>query len=175
MSNESKNKILIFIIAILLLANIGMLIFFEGIKKHGDRDSKDAGKAHSGITDLLKKEVGFSDTQLVRYKQMRKEHWDKMKPLFDEMNNTKTRFYNLLNSPSVSDSVLSNMADSIGIRQKNIDLQVFHHFKEVGNLCTPEQHAKFDSLVVRVIKRMTTPHKPTAKPQEDSLNKTNSH
>jgi periplasmic protein CpxP/Spy len=175
MSNESKNKILISIIAILLLANIGMLIFFEGIKKHGGKDNNDAGKVHSGITDLLKKEVGFSDTQLAQYKTMRKEHWDKMKPLFDEMNNTKTRFYNLLDDPSVNDSLLNNMADSIGIRQKNIDLQIFHHFKEVGNLCTPEQQPKFDSLVVRVIKRMTTPHKPPTKPQEDSLNKTNSH
>jgi periplasmic protein CpxP/Spy len=174
MSSQSKNKILIFIITILLLTNIGVLISFEGMRKHGDKDSK-TDKAHAGITDLLKKEVGFSDTQMAQYKQMRKEHWDKMKPLFDEMNNTKTRFYDLLNNTAVSDSVLNQMADSIGIRQKNIDLQIFHHFKEVGNLCTPEQQPKFDSLVVRVIKRMATPHKPPTKPQEDSLNKTNSH
>ncbi|MBS1654397.1 MAG: hypothetical protein JSU05_06120, partial [Bacteroidetes bacterium] len=89
--------------------------------------------------------------------------------------NTKTRFYNLLNDPSVNDSVLNNMADSIGIKQKNIDLQIFHHFKQVGSLCTPDQQPKFDSLVVRVIKKMTTPHKPATKPQEDSLNKTDSH
>ncbi len=116
---------------------------------------------------LLEKEVGFDKSQLESYKQLKEQHWDRMKPSFTEMRNAKDDFYKLLSRSSVPDSVINAAADTIAARQKQIDLQTFRHFQQVRALCTPEQQPRFDSVVQLVLKKMNGPWRKGG-PKEDS-------
>ena len=57
--------------------------------------------------------------------------------------------------PSVPDSVIEAKADIIGKQQKDLDLFVIRHFKDIRTLCTPDQLPKYDSLLPPLIERMT--------------------
>lgn len=153
MDTIKKYKSLISIIIFLLVTNFAMLIFFMVISKPIDKKYRNHDQ--NGIYTLLQKEVGFSQAQLDQYQVLRTQQRKNIKPLFDKVRKAKEDFYGLLYSANISDSLINADADSIGKTQKELDLQVFNHFKMVRNICTPDQIQKFDSSIKKVIARMT--------------------
>jgi periplasmic protein CpxP/Spy len=153
MDTITKNKSLISIIIFLLIMNVAMLVFFLVLNKQDQRNFH--GRDQNGISGLLQKEVGFTKEQLDTYQSLRKDHFDKIHILFDELRIAKRDFYNLLYVSPVSDSSVNRAAALITEKQKTLDLQMFNHFKMVRNICTPDQLQKFDTTINRVIIRMT--------------------
>jgi len=80
--------------------------------------------------------------------------------MYDDMRKMKDSLFRLLSYPETSDSLLDKMADAIAQKQKALDLQTFNHFKRVRTLCTPGQQSKYDSMVLRMFRKMgkTTRH-----------------
>ena len=159
MISAKRYKWLVFIISVLLVANVVLLyMLVSEEKKPGEpkKTEKPQQKHPYGRTgEMLEKEVGFSKEQLERYTKLREAHWNTMGPLFEKMRNSKDSFYQLLRVPELSDSALKNAATAIGNAQLAIDLQTFKHFNEVKALCLPEQREKFDAFIEDVIKKMT--------------------
>lgn len=130
-----------------------MLVFFVVLNKPTQKNSW--GRDQSGMSGMLQKEVGFTKEQLNTYQSLRKEQFDKVHTLFDELRKTKTDFYNLIYTSQVSDSSVNRAADLIAEKQKILDLQMFNHFKMVRNICTTDQLQKFDTTIKKVLIRMT--------------------
>jgi periplasmic protein CpxP/Spy len=149
MNQLSRNKVLLTIIAILLITNIVMLVLFLRMKPHVQEPKK------LGFTEKLKNQVGFSAEQMAVFEPKKKVFWTRVRESFDEIKKTKEDFYNYMYDPSVPDSILEAKADIIGKQQRDLDLYVIRHFKDVRTLCTPEQLPKFDSLLPPLIERMT--------------------
>lgn len=150
-TTSNRNRNLLFIIAILLLTNIGMLIYFLGEKKPQPKLKDRKG----GLTEMLQKEVGFNEQQVARYKELKELQWDAIRPMFDEMRIAKDSLFRLMANTSVSDSVVNQLADGIAKRQRALDLQTFNHFREVRKICSsPEQMEKYDSAVLRMFRKM---------------------
>lgn len=108
-----------------------------------------------GFTEKLKNDVGFSTEQMSVYVERRDRFWASVRQQFDSIKETKINFYHLMYDPSVPDSVLEFRADSIGKQQRNLDLFVVRHFKDIRKICTHEQLPKYDSLLPALIDRMT--------------------
>lgn len=162
MDNNTKTRSLITIIIFLLITNIAMLIFFVLHAKPDDR--KGRNHENRGMYNSLKNDVGFSDVQLMQYKNLREQQIKKVHPLFNEVREAKRNFYGLIVSKNATDSLLNADADSIAQKQKNLDLQMFGYFKKVRSICTPDQIKKYDSLVQKVVDRMIgRPGKPRKK------------
>jgi hypothetical protein len=89
------------------------------------------------------------------YEPKRDNFWKQMRSKFDDIKKTKEDFYFQMYSPDVPDSVLEAKATVIGDQQKELDLYVIRHFKEVRKMCTREQLPKYDSLLPPIIERMT--------------------
>jgi protein CpxP len=154
MMNETKKyKALISIIIFLLITNFAMLLFFIILDKPADKRSKE--RIENGMSNSLKQDVGFSNDQLDQYQALRTLQRKNVKPLFDKVRKSKIDFYELLYLQNVSDSTLAVDADSIAQTQKELDLQMFNHFKKIRNICTSDQLQKFDSTIKKVIIRMT--------------------
>jgi periplasmic protein CpxP/Spy len=150
MSYLRNNKILLFIIAVLLLTNVALLYF-----KVWNRDER--GKGQGGnkgmLTGVLEKEVGFSKEQLAQYEDIRTKHFESMKPYFDAVRNAKDSLYSLMKLEYVTDSLADAYAERVSERQKQVELKMFRYLKTVEALCTPEQRPKFDSVVKKMVKR----------------------
>jgi hypothetical protein len=152
--STSSNRPLIFIIAVLLLTNIAVLSYFLWFKKqpgHGDEIKPDR---KPGMETPLQKEVGFSEDQLVQYRQMRDEQMKAIKPMFEDVRKAKDSLFSLIGNSNMSDSAIGLIAEEIAQKQKVMDLRMFNHFKRIRGLCKPDQLAKYDSVVQRMMKKM---------------------
>jgi len=149
MNNISRNRMLLLIIAILLVTNVAMGLFF--FNHHcGPEERKTPG-----FSERLRKEVGFTPAQLKIFEPKKKAFWDAMHRRLEQLKKTKESFYYQMYDSTIADSVIDAKAEVIGQEQKEIDVQVLHHFKDLRKLCTPEQLPKFDSLLPMIIQRMT--------------------
>ena len=154
----SRNKPLLFIIGILLITNIALLLYFLN-----DREPRHSGEKMTGrsgmISGALKSEVGFNDDQIAEYRKIKEEHFKTMRPMMDDIRRFKDSLFRLMGTDSNSDSLVEGLADEVAMRQKQMDLLAFSHFRKVRQLCTPEQLPKYDSLVMKMIRKMGRPGK----------------
>src|SRR5687768_2532805 len=119
MSNP-RNRNLLIIIGVLLITNIAVLVYFLGQKKTGEppHDEKRAG-----ISEMLQKEVGFTDEQTAQYKQLKEKQKETIRPMYDDMRKAKDSLFKLLSYPETNDTLLNKIADAIAQKQKALDLQ----------------------------------------------------
>ena len=171
MTTPTKNKLFIFIIALLLISNIGLVVFFMGMNKHDSRDNRGRGE----ITRVLKEEIGFSDTQIKEYEEIRMAHREKMRPLFDSIRIAKESLYNQLYLPEINDSIFDIASSAVGEKQQMIDRHLFNHFRTLRELCTAEQQPKFDTMIKHMVQRMIVPGRrgSAGKPKTDSTKNVN--
>lgn len=149
--SSTRNRNLLIIIAALLLTNVAVLVYFLGQKK------SEKPPAWSGVAEMLQKEVGFNDDQTAKYKEMKGKQREKVRPMFDDMRKAKDSLFRLLSFPETSDSVVNKLADVIAQKQKAIDLETLNHFKRVRTLCTSDQLAKYDTMVLQMFRKMGKP------------------
>lgn len=166
MNTTSRNKNLIVIIAVLLLTNIAVLAYFLWFNKsqevHGDNKNRNG----NGIAEQLEKEVGFNSSQLGEYKTLKERQREVIRPMFDEMRKSKDSLFRLLGTPGVSDSLINSAADGIARQQKKLDIETFHHFQRVRALCKPDQESKYDSLILRMFRKMGKPRNENEKAEK---------
>ena len=151
MDKFSKNKVLIILVGILLLANIIMLSYwiFRPKKEATPRNSRGM------MSNFLKSEIHFSDDQLKAFDSLRSAHFDSMKPHFKEMNLAKENIYRQVTLERDS-LMVDSLAAFVGKKQAFIEVAFYNHFERVRTLCKPEQLPAFDSLFTPFMKKMTS-------------------
>ncbi len=152
MSSGKTNKRLLIIIAVLLITNIGVFGYFLWFKK-GDHENK-TGRSKNGISETLKKDAGFSDEQVAKYKELKDKQRQTIRPMFDRMRELKDSLFVLIGSQDQNDSLINAIANKIADQQKTIDLQTYNYFRTLRSLCMPEQLPKYDSIVINMLKGM---------------------
>lgn len=159
MAYIKNNKVLAFIIGVLLLSNIAMLYFYLTKKNcEGDKPKEQQGKRGEFMVDKLKNDVGFNDSQIAHYRDIRVKHKESMKPLFDDIFYAKDSLYKLLlQAQPPSDEQVNHYLEAIGNKQEIIDQRIFNHFLTLKQLCTPDQVPRYDSTMQKVIKGMINP------------------
>jgi Spy/CpxP family protein refolding chaperone len=145
----SKTKILVTVVILLLLTNIAMLLFFLNNKDHGKRDGR--GGRDAAMRSFLQKEIGFSDQQLQQYDSLSKQHKDQIRPSFDEMRNNREQDMKTLGQSGFNDSIIDASASRSAAMQKEMIKKMLLHFREIRQLCTPDQKPKFDSLFYKTL------------------------
>ena len=167
MRSVLKNKVLVTVIAILLLANIAMLVFFISGMRKPDKENPEARKTGHSTVSFLQSKIGFSDHQVNQFNQLKEDHHNKLNPFFEDLRLTKDNFFTLAKD-SLSASYIDSVATLIGQKQKILDLQVFQTIREVRSLCTPQQLVTFDSLLPKIAYKVVG-HIRKGNPKEDSL------
>lgn len=152
-----NNKILVFIIGVLLLSNVALLYFY--LRKPCSLKEPPNKSMREYLTERLRNEVGFNDSQIAKYQELSTKHKEAMKPLFNDIYMAKDSFYKMLSQPETPDSVLKADLDNIGARQEAIDQRIFRHFYMLRQVCTSEQQPKYDSVIQDVIKNIIKPKK----------------
>lgn len=150
-NKQNRNKVFLSVIAILLIANIAMLTMFLTKKEAGKRERRPDRKAM--IAEFLKKEIGFTTTQLQQYDTLSTRHQETVKKMFDNMRSFKESQFKQLAAGGFTDSVINLVSDQSATSQKVMELQMFAHMKNIRILCTPEQLPKFDSLFGKMLNR----------------------
>lgn len=144
----SRNKWLLFLLGILLLANILLLLYIFVFGK-GGQDVR-SGNTSSYVT----KKLNLSVEQEARFKEMKEAYLKTMRPLWDDIRRSKDSLYTHLGDPMLADSTIIGLTNLIAENNRKSDEQQFRHFRELRKLCTPAQQATFDTLIPRMLSRM---------------------
>ena len=153
MTTQKKIRSLAFIIAFLLVTNIVMLLFFIFSKPCTPVPPP---KDENVVATFLQNDIGFDEQQMKSYQKLKKDDFDRARPAFDALRHAKITFYENIYDNTTPDSLVNKSASFIGKKQKAVDLLMLKHFKNVRNLCTGQQLAKFDSLFKNVIAKITS-------------------
>lgn len=154
MRSVLKNKVLVSVIAILLVANIALLLFLIVGMKKPDREGHSESKPPAPSTiPFLQDKIGFSDQQISEFNRLKEEHRVKIIPLFEDLRVSKDYYFSLVKD-SPSKEYTDSLAALIGEKQKNLDIQLFVTVSDIRSLCTPEQQVRFDSLLPKIAYKM---------------------
>lgn len=148
--SRSNNKILVFIIFLLLITNIAVLTYFLflGKKKPPKKmDFKD------GFASVLRKEVGFNDNQIAKFNELKKSHWTDAKSKMDQIIGIKNVLFDLTKTQDTVDATVLKLTDSIAGLQKQVEINSFKHVIQTRKICTAGQQAAYDSLMKKIINR----------------------
>jgi Spy/CpxP family protein refolding chaperone len=147
MKQFTQNKFLVLLVAILLVANLCLMLYFFVFKNHREPERS------RPVSDFVQKELGLNADQTEKFKQLRDQHRAAVKPVVDEMKKLKDSLYNLLQNPQANDSAANAIAKRIGEKQEEWEMLIFHHFEKVRAICDSSQLPKLDTLVHRMISK----------------------
>ena len=157
MTTEPKNKILLIIIAVLLITNI-VLVTFLLINKPSSKKGM-RGDRSTMIAAFLQNEIGFDQQQLKQYDSLNVPNRTKIKAMFDTLKSEKENQFKQLTIDNFSDTAILKTANNISAKQKEIEIVLYKHYKEIRNICDPKQLPKFDSLFYKILNKKYTPQK----------------
>lgn len=151
MKNILNNKIVGWLIVLLILANIATLTFFwiGHLKNQRNHSPK----------EFLAKSLHFSETQKNAYFELAKDHNESANKIREQIKINKEELFQLLKSEKIDDSIKKNAALKISISIQALDMLTFEHFKKVRALCTEEQKPKFDELIQKMVNSVNNTQK----------------
>lgn len=164
MKNFNSNRLLSVFTLLLLIANIITLILLWS-----NKNGKPGGigpMQKRPVFEFISKELSFTETQQSQFKKLRETHQAQQKPIMDSIRMAKDAFFDLLKLPNVSDTVLQKCNAKIGDYTQQLDLLNFKHFQQLRLICTPEQQAKFDKIINKVLIQMAGPKPLRGRPGE---------
>jgi periplasmic protein CpxP/Spy len=153
MSSQRKSKMLVVLVIVLVLTNLGMLYYLLQYQKEEKKSKTD--KQIEWIT----KELQLDNDQVKRYIALRATRDSVLQPLNEHLQAAKMKMVNLLQKPSntVPDSTVAATATEITAAQKGIEIAYYDHFRRMQALCHPEQLPRLDSMLIRMVTRISKP------------------
>jgi Spy/CpxP family protein refolding chaperone len=144
----TRNKWFLALLGVLLLGNIALLLSFFVF---GERQEAKPPKTEE--RSYLARELKLDAGQEKQFKEMKERFFKDMEPVWEDIRKTKDSFYRQVNNSALTDAEIADWARRIAEKSRVSDERMFQHFRELRNYITPEQQAKFDTLVPKMMTR----------------------
>ncbi len=155
MNATGKNKLLVWLVVLLLIANAATLTLFWLNKKPGQ-----SPKPNNAPKEFLIKELQLDTKQQEQLEQLVKEHRQAAEQLRRKTREAKEAFFDLLKQANVTDSTKQAAAKAVSVSTEELDILTLNHFQKIRTLCTPAQQKKFDEIIEQVTSMMGQPRPP---------------
>ena len=145
--SQTRYRWMLFLVIILVASNIllGYLLMQSGnqpvVKK---RKANDVSAWYA--------EVGLEQEQIDTFKILKEEYFKDIKPLWSDIRQLKDSLYLQLDK-SLEDSTAENILLMISKKNLEADSRTYMHFTKLRKFCTPEQQARFDTIIPKLINR----------------------
>ena len=155
MNNRTKDKFLIGLVLLLVLANITSISMFW-LGKPNQKPDRQKGTPSAFLINELK----FDKKQQEQLEIFRQEHKQAAEPLREQLAMSKNLFFKLLEQPALADTQIINAENAVTAITQKLDLLAFDHFKKVRKICTEIQKEKFDKIIGQVAHIIGNPRNP---------------
>lgn len=149
-----KKNLLLGLLLLFLVVMNGILLFMlfgQGPNRRPPRPPK----------DFIVTELDFDGNQMEEYKELSKEHFKSMRRFDEQSRKLKDVLFNGIGDKNFTAKQADSITSLIAQLSKDKELNVFGHFKEVGEICTPEQKAKLGKIISKTLHR----HRKGMRPQ----------
>ena len=155
MNPLAKNKLLVWLVVLLLVANVATITMFWLNKK-----SNQPTKPNGAPKEFLIKELKLDTKQQEQLEVLVKEHRAAAQQLRRKTREAKESFFDLLKQANVTDSAKQAAAKAVSVITEELDLLTLNHFQKIRSLCAPEQQTKFDEILHQVTSMMGSQRPP---------------
>lgn len=138
-----KQTILYTLLIVLFLSNVFFVFHYVG--RFGHKDNKPRFS--------MVEELNFNQEQQEAYNTMKSTHSEKMKSYSKRISELKQEMYSNVGEQEISEAFLDSVVDLIAIEEKNKDLEMYKHFREVRGICNDKQKEQLSKIIEDAIKR----------------------
>jgi Spy/CpxP family protein refolding chaperone len=148
MEPVSKNKVLTWLVILLVIANAVTITIFWLNRKEQRPPSNPAP------VQFLINELKLDKTQQEKLMELVREHRSQVELIRKNIKAAKDSLFGLIKNDQATDSMKQLAADAASKLTSQIDVLTVNHFQKVRNICTPEQQKKFDDIILEVTSMM---------------------
>ncbi len=143
---------------LLLYILLGFLVIMNGLFlfKHFGTANKN-GPMRKAPRNFIARQLEFDASQLQQYEKLDKVHRKKINALLEDIKSSKDALYNKLSDETVNNVAIDSIASRIAIMEKKKELETFHFFKSVGEICTESQRVGFKGIIKDALGRQGPP------------------
>lgn len=156
MKENNKYKILWVAVGVLLVLNVGLLVWISFFSNKLPTQPRRL---------FLETELKFDEKQTEAYRKLRHEHAQQMRSLREGVKEMKEAYYADLDK-TISDDSLKARANQIENKMAEADVITFKHFQQVRQMCTPAQQKHFDEVILDLIRSIDRPGPPRGGPHQ---------
>jgi periplasmic protein CpxP/Spy len=139
----TTNKWVLLLVVFLVLTNLALVFFAFTNSKKTDRPQENS----------FRKQIGLTEQQEKVFDERKAAFFKVMKPRWEEVNQLKDSLYQHLGDENVPDSLIDHYTSKWTEINKQNDMMLFKHFKELRKECTPGQYKVYDSAVNKMVTR----------------------
>jgi hypothetical protein len=139
----TSNKWVLLLVVFLVLTNLALVIFAF------TSNTKPAKPQENGF----RKQINLSKDQEKTFDLRKEEFFKTMKPRWEEVNLLKDSLYQHLSHENLSDSVIDHYTSRWTEINRQNDIMLFRHFKELRKELNESQLKAYDSAVTKMVTR----------------------
>jgi periplasmic protein CpxP/Spy len=145
MNNQNNFRNLWIAILSLFMLNISTLgwIFFKN--KH---ERPPVGPV------IIEKSLSFDAKQKEDFEPLKKQHFKDVLPVREGIKKDKDALFSWVKSEKADSTELENHLASLSLKVIQNERNTFKHFREIRDLCTPEQKRIFDEVLIDRFRKM---------------------
>ena len=158
MNSALQSRWLLAVLGILVAGNLILTLLLWQGHSNGPKRPLPPPRPENAAA-VLKEKLDWNEQQVTAFRSLLKEHQEKIRMYQDSLRHLKhDLFESLPGNPG--DAEVTAATEQIGHVYQAIEVATFQHLKDVRNLCTPEQQAKFDKIIHEILPRPGMPPPP---------------
>lgn len=135
------------VIAVLLIVNVVALSFlWFGKPKHG------RPMPHERDMAFLSKELGIDGPDKEKLDALEIAHHTEKRELLEKNKVLREKLFDLLKNHAEDTAMVNGYINTILANQKEIELMTYYHFKQVKEMCSPQQQEKLEEIIAEAIR-----------------------
>jgi len=159
MENTTKNKLLTWLVVLLLVANTASISMFW-MGKEKTAAPRQEQQQREKAAEFLIRELQLDAKQQEQLEVLRAAHRDAAVVLRKQLRETKEMFFALIKQPGITDSMKLAAAKPVSNITEKLDLLALNHFIKVRAICNEEQQKKFDKIIEQVTEMISKAGEP---------------
>jgi Spy/CpxP family protein refolding chaperone len=146
MTQITRSKWFVVSFVVMLATNVVLLFMLF-------RNTDSAVEKRGSTFSQMVRDLQLDSAQQLIFRQRKDSFMKSMKPLWEDIRKSKYELYRQLQDVNTPDSVIHLLTLVIGEKTVISEEMQFKHFRELRTVCTPEQQARFDTLVPQMTSR----------------------
>ena len=156
MNYFTKNKMLFWCVAVLVILNVATLTSFW-MKRPPERIRNQPGRVDG--QKLMAERLQLTDEQARQVERIRREHFQRSRPLQDEMHGIRLDLLDELFAADPDPAAMEQMLKDLENKQGQFEAGLYRHFEQLRDVCDPQQAQELRLMLIDLIER-TRPRDP---------------
>ncbi len=161
MDTKKQKKILIWVVAVLVILNLGVIsLFVIHTYVQPDQDSsaytlpnRDRTFRHDGPGRMLTDRIDFNNAQKEKLRESFGDHREAMRNYKDTIRILRSQLMQELASKNPDTEQLDNISDNIGRYYTRLNKETIRHFMEMKTIANPQQQQELNEFFLDIANR----------------------